>query len=131
MEIISKLIIIFGGMGLYMFGAISDAMYLLAVVIFLDFCTGTLKALYHKELNSTLSRNGIIRKIGMIVCIAVIYMIDTYMGSGTMFRDMAVNMFIVSEIISNLENLSKIDVLIPSYLKQLLSQYTLKPYNRT
>lgn len=112
-----------GGVFLYFFGNISEAMILLASLMFLDMITGTLKGAYQKKLNSTLSRNGIIKKIAMIIGIAVVFMLDKYMESGTLFRDLIVNMFIVTELISNLENLAQMNVIMPSFIKGMLEKY--------
>lgn len=112
-----------GGMLLYLFGNFTEAMYLLATVMMLDFSTGTLKGLYQRKLNSSVSRNGIIKKIGMIMGVAIAFMIDKHVGTGFLFRDLIVNMFIVTELISNLENLAEIGVIMPTFVKKFLEKY--------
>ena len=112
-----------GGVLLYLFGNFTEAMYLLATVMMLDFATGTLKGIYQKKLNSSVSRNGVIRKIGMIMGVAIMFMIDKHVGTGVLFRDLAVNMFIVTELISNLENLAEIGVIMPTFVKNFLEKY--------
>jgi len=111
---------ILGSLCLYIFGEPTQFMYILAYVIFLDFLTGTLKAMYLKKLNSAVSRNGILRKIGLFVSISAIHMFDLFMGSGNLFRDLLVNMFIVTELISIIENLSEIGIVIPKFVTKIL-----------
>ena len=83
-----------GAILLYMFGEPTQFMYILAYVILLDFMTGTLKAAYLRTMNSVTSRNGILKKIGMLFGISAIHMFDMFMGSGDLFRNLLVNMFI-------------------------------------
>ena len=122
-ENIRQVITLFGGFALYLFGNISDAMYLLATLIVLDFSTGLLKAAYQKRLNSTIGYNGILKKVGLLFCIVMANMIDLYLDSGTLIRDITINMFIVIEILSNLENLCCIDNLLPKFIRNILKEY--------
>jgi toxin secretion/phage lysis holin len=98
-------------------------MYLLGTLIFLDFCTGVLKATYQKKLNSKIGHMGILKKVGLLFCIVIAHMTDLYLNSGTLLRDITINMFIVMEILSNLENLSSIDRLFPRFLRNVIKEY--------
>ena len=122
-EYTRHLITIFGGVTLYLFGNITDAMILLSTLIVLDFSTGMLKAAYQKRLNSTIGYNGIIKKVGLLFCIVIAHLIDLYLDSGTLIRDITINMFIVIEILSNLENLCCIDNLFPKFIRDVLKKY--------
>jgi len=116
-------ITLFGGFMLYLFGGVTDAMLLLVTLIALDFTTGILKAIYKKKLNSTIGYNGIIKKIGLLFFIVIVHMIDLYLNSGDLIRDIIINMFIVMEILSNLENLCCIDKIVPKFIQKIIKEY--------
>lgn len=50
---------------------------ILIIVIVLDTIFGILRALKEKSLNSTIGIDGIIRKVGMLICILFLSLIDT------------------------------------------------------
>ncbi|MFR9193617.1 MAG: holin family protein [Anaerovoracaceae bacterium] len=99
---------------------ISETIILLAVIA-LDYFTGVLVAIMEKKINSTIGRRGILKKIGILVCIALCKIID-YMGiiDGIPISPMVGLFFIVNEGFSILENLSRLNVPIPAFLITLL-----------
>ncbi len=82
------------------------------VMIFIDIITGYLKAIKNKKINSSISRDGYVKKIGWIVAILLGFMMD-YMLNINSFLKGTVFVSITTEGMSIYENLSEIGVKLP------------------
>lgn len=92
--------------------------YVLLLLIVIDYLSGVLVALYEKTLRSSVGRNGILKKIGMIMCVVLCILVDSLQISGIpKLETLIILFFTINESISILENLSKIGVPLPSLLK--------------
>ena len=85
---------------------------LCSIFIFGDILTGYLKAFRFKKVNSSVSRDGYIKKIGWIIALLIGWAVDFFVG---------VNVFLIgtgiicvgTEAISVYENLGEIGVNVP------------------
>lgn len=85
---------------------------LCAIFIFTDVGTGYLKALKFKKLNSSISRDGYIKKIGWIVALILGWSVDYFIGVHVFLIGSAITC-LATEAISVYENLGEIGVKLP------------------
>lgn len=95
----------------------------LFVMIFLDYVTGIIVAVYEKKINSTIGRNGIFTKFGIMVCVVLCLAIDAIHFEGlTPLAPLVTLFFTLNEAFSILENLRKLNVPIPKFLIETLKE---------
>lgn len=94
------------------------AVMLCGVFIIADIITGYLKAWKNKDINSSISRDGFIKKLGWFVGIALGYIINIITGVNLMVL-LVTGVCMLTEFISVLENLSDIGVDIKGLKKYL------------
>lgn len=96
---------------------------LCAVFIFMDVLTGYLKALKLKKINSSISRDGYIKKIGWILALLLGFIVDIIIGINIFLIGSAV-VCIATEGISVYENLGEIGINLPfsKYFEKLKSK---------
>lgn len=85
---------------------------LCGLFVFMDVLTGYLKAFKYKKANSSISRDGYIKKIGWVVAILLGFLIDILIGVNIFLIGSAV-VCIATEGISIFENLGEIGVNVP------------------
>lgn len=105
----------------YLMGGIDALLTALMILIVLDYITGLLKALYNKELSSTIGYKGIIKKICIFIIIAVSVLIETNFNINGI-RNLTITFFAVNEALSLLENVGAMGIPLPKQLKEALSQ---------
>ena len=95
--------------------------------IFGDVLTGYLKALKFKKINSSISRDGYIKKIGWVIAILLGFLIDIFVQVNLFLIGSAV-VCISTEAISVYENLGEIGVKLPfkKYFEKLNKNTTQK-----
>lgn len=107
----------------YLFGKIDGLMYALLTVIIIDYITGVIYAVVSKELCSTTGFKGILKKVSILIIVAVSQVIDlNILSNSGILRSSVIAFYIVNESISILENTSKIGIPLPKNLKSILSQ---------
>ena len=105
----------------------------LFVFMVLDYSTGMISAWKNKILSSKIGVDGIIKKVGYMVLVVVAMGVDYLIWSGLtavnvpvpcqLWFGMLVSIWlIINEMISILENLGKIGVPIPEFLKKILGR---------
>lgn len=85
---------------------------LCAIFIFTDVLTGYLKGWKYKKLNSSISRDGYIKKIGWITALLLGFIVDTVIGIKVFLVGSAV-VCIATEGISVYENLGELGIKLP------------------
>ena len=96
---------------------------LLFIFLFLDYLTGVLVAIMEKKINSTIGRKGIFNKVGILICVILCNMIDLLEIDGlTSLVQLVSFFFVLNESFSILENLSKLNVPVPSFLISSLKE---------
>ena len=93
----------------------------LLVFIVLDYLSGVMRAIYTKKLSSKVGAKGIIKKIGYIVLIVVVEVLDILLKDNGYLRNIIIYMFIANEGISILENWSAMGIKVPDIIKDKFS----------
>lgn len=103
----------------YLFGDVKF-LHLLILLMSLDIFTGLTKAWKEKNLWSRKSMFGFARKIMVFVVIILANVVDQILGLGGAVTYGAVIFYIVNEGLSIIENLARLDVLVPKNLAEKL-----------
>ena len=93
----------------------------LLIFIILDYLSGVMRAIYTKKLSSKIGAKGIIKKIGYIVLIVVVEILDILLKDNGYLRNIIIYMFIANEGISILENWSAMGIKVPDIIKDKFS----------
>ena len=93
----------------------------LLIFIVLDYLSGIMRAIYTKKLSSKIGAKGIIKKIGYIVLIVVVEILDILLKDNGYLRNIIIYMFIANEGISILENWSAMGIKVPDIIKDRFS----------
>lgn len=91
-------------------------------VVVIDFITGILSAIKHKELNSKIGASGIINKIMYFLLISLGVLLDLVFNSDHVIRNVCCYFVIANEGISIIENMVKCGIPVPSIIKEKLEQ---------
>ncbi|KEF40106.1 toxin secretion/phage lysis holin [Schinkia azotoformans MEV2011] len=105
----------------YLVNGFGLAFAVLLGMMIIDYATGILAAIVNKNLNSSIGRNGFIRKMYIILLIGAIYLLGqavqglSYVGDGVTIA------YIVIEFISITENGGKLGVPMPTQVKKVIA----------
>lgn len=111
---------IFTGILSYLYGDMNGLLIALFVVIVLDYITGIAKALVLKKLSSEVGFKGILKKILILIVVALAHVVDNCVGSGETWRNIAIVFYISNEGISILENAVACGLPVPAKMKDIL-----------
>ncbi len=107
----------------YIFGGFDYPFISLMLVILLDYITGILKAIYKKNLNSSLGRKGIIKKFGYLFIVILATLFDRLINDQTMaIRTLVIYFFFSNEAISILENWGALGLPLPKRLYEVFEK---------
>ncbi len=98
---------------------------LLCGLIFLmcgDYVSGVVKGVYLKKLSSEIGFYGLLKKIMVLLVVAVANVIEGVLGNSIAIREIVLMFFIANESLSILENISAIGTIVPNCLRELLLQ---------
>lgn len=107
-------------------GGWSNGLRIFVILIFLDYVAGFLRAAKCGNLNSTVGFNGLIKKTGYFVILALFFQMGDWVGNtngqALFVRNLVVNIFIMNEAVSVLENLKHLgeDEYLPHGVVELL-----------
>lgn len=115
------------------FGIIVIPLIVLTLVMVIDYITGMAAAYVNAELSSRRGIKGIFKKLGYysLVCVGVTldYILSSGLaqiginnGTNILFGLIVTVWLIINELISILENLSRLDVPIPKFLKSVVER---------
>lgn len=105
----------------FMFGGFDIILMVLLSMIAIDYISGLLGALYTGTLSSEAGYKGIIKKVGMLLVVAVGHILGRSIGAHEI-RSMVIGFYITNEAISILENWGKVGLPLPKQIKDALSQ---------
>ena len=107
----------------FLLGDWTTGLNILATMMVLDFCTGLMKGIYYKRLDSKVGFKGVLKKFSIIIVIILANLGDTLIGNeDPIFKTMAIYFYIAIEGISLIENLKLIGVPIPDFITQFFNQ---------
>lgn len=107
---------------MWLLGGFDVALQVLFVMIVLDYLSGVLVGYKLGELSSKKGKEGIIKKIGILMCVIVAVLTDKVVGTDNLLRTAIIICFIGNEGISVLENATNLGVPIPKKLTDALLQ---------
>lgn len=119
---ISGIIAVFGGTVNYLWGGWDMALRTLLLFMLLDYILGVICGFQDKKLSSDTAFKGIIKKITMLIIVAVAVSVDNVVNAQGLIRGLALFYYIGTEGISILENGGKLGIPIPEKLKDALIQ---------
>ncbi len=107
----------------FMYGELDGLFYALIAMMSIDYISGVLTAVLNKRLSSAVGFRGLVKKIFMLLLVAVGHIIDAYViGSGAVVMGAVQLFFIANEGISILENSAALGLPVPQKLKSVLEQ---------
>ena len=109
------------GIMIKLLGGWDIALESLLTLTVLDFLTGVIVAIADKNLSSSLAFKGIAKKVGIYTLIAVVVAGGNALGQDNL-RGIVIAFFIVTEIISIVENWANFGLPIPPQLKNVLAE---------
>lgn len=104
----------------FLFGEFDIALQCLLVFIALDYISGIIKAYTNKELSSRIGFRGILKKVGVLIIIAVGVLVDRITGGSGAVRSLVIYYFVANEGLSIIENLGQAGLPIPKSIKSAL-----------
>ena len=118
---------------LYYLGIVAVPIIILIVAMIIDYVTGMLSAWLNSELSSKKGIKGIVKKVSYLALVAVAMIVDWLIFQGlqqinvdlhysVFFAVLVTVWLIINELISVLENLSRMGVPIPNFLKKLIDR---------
>jgi toxin secretion/phage lysis holin len=91
--------------------------YFVLALILLDIVTGLLASAVERKLNSNISFNGMIKKVGELVALVFVTLVDAYFQADGKITKLGVTMMVAYEGLSVIENFSRIGINL-SFLTQ-------------
>ena len=119
---ISVYIGIAGGIVAMLFGQWDTILWALAGLMALDYITGIIKAVYTRSVSSETGYKGILKKITILVIVALANITQVVTGGVVAVREMVIMFYIANEGISILENVAAVSQKMPPALKNILLQ---------
>lgn len=118
---------------MYYLGIIAVPIMVLIVAMVVDYITGMSAAWYNSELSSKKGIKGIVKKVSYLALVAVAMIVDWLICCGlqqinvdikysVFFAVLVAVWLIINELISTLENLSRMGVPIPNFLKKIINR---------
>lgn len=121
METIFKSIVAFSGAAIsYLWGGWSVLLGALLFFVVVDYITGVIASAVEGKLSSKVGLKGIAKKIFIFVMVAIAHIVDTVLGDGHLFRDMAIFFYMANELISITENGGRMGAPIPPSIQKLI-----------
>lgn len=104
----------------FLFGEFDIALQCLLVFIVLDYISGLIKAIINRELSSKIGLQGILKKVGFLIIVAVGVLVDRITGGSGTVRSLVIYYFVANEGLSIIENLGQAGLPIPKSIKNTL-----------
>lgn len=112
-----------GAVGGFLFGQLNGLFYAVIAMMAIDYITGVIVAVLDKKLSSEVGFRGLVKKLFILVLIAVAHIIDAQViGTGAALMTAVMLFFIANEGISILENAAALGLPIPKKLRDVLEQ---------
>jgi len=111
--------------GAYLVNALLDgwdvALEILLIVMFLDYLTGVVAAFKSKIVSSSVGYSGLVKKACIFIIIILAALMDRIISNENhIFRNCTALSFTVNDAISVLENVGRVGMKLPAFLKDAL-----------
>lgn len=104
----------------YLLGGWTPLLSMLAILVVADFVTGIIRGAYGVGLDSRISSKGVTKKIYIFLMVGLAHFVDVLIGSVDFVKNIALIFYIISEMISIIENVGAIGCPVPKKLKQVI-----------
>ena len=122
-RIIQSILALIGGFLGFLFGDLNGLFYALLLFIVMDYITGILSAIALKKVSSKIGSRGIVKKVFILIIVAVAHIIDVnIIGNGAVVMTAVECFYIANEGISILENAGKLGLPLPKKMVTILEQ---------
>lgn len=112
-----------GGFFTILFGKLDGLLFALIICIILDYITGVMAAVKERTLDSRTGAKGILKKIGILLIIIMVNVLDVHVFDGSgIIRNVVISFYIANEGISILENAGQLGIPLPKKLVKILNQ---------
>ena len=105
----------------WLYGELNGMLIALLVAIVTDYITGIIKGAVKKKLDSNVGFIGILRKVLILVMVALAHLLDEAVGTGDTWRNMIIAFYLSNEFLSIIENCSACGLPVPKGLKKFLA----------
>ena len=106
----------------WFFGGLDGFVKVLITLMVVDYITGILAAGVERKISSSIGFKGILRKIGMFSLVGVAHVLDDLLGDSQAFKAAVCLFYISNEGVSILENIDRLGIPIPKFLKDRFLQ---------
>jgi toxin secretion/phage lysis holin len=89
---------------------VGDALYYILGLIALDILTGLLASAKERKLNSKVNFDGMLKKIGELLALVFVSLIDSYFQVHGQITKLGVSMIVIYEGLSCIENFSRLGI---------------------
>jgi toxin secretion/phage lysis holin len=100
---------------------VGHPLYFILSLIAIDLLTGLLASAKERKLNSKVNFNGMIKKVGELVALVFITLVDSYFKASGQITKLGVSMIVIYEGLSIIENFSRIGINL-SWLTKFFDQ---------
>ena len=118
---------------MYYLGIVSIPIVMLIGAMIVDYATGVMAAWTNSELSSKRGVKGIVKKVGYLALVVAAMILDWLISQGlqqinldlhysVFFAVLVAVWLIINELISILENLSRMGIPIPNFLKKIINR---------
>ena len=118
---LSSVIAAAGGFLASFFGGIDKLMVTLITMIVIDYVTGVIRAVYKKQVSSTVGFKGIMKKLLMLMMVGLSVTLQNILPAGVPLREITILFFVANEGFSVLENASEL-IPLPEKIRTVLAQ---------
>ena len=112
----------FGTMANYLWGGVDVALKTLLLFMLFDYLTGLICATKDSCLSSAIGFNGILKKVVILIVVAVAFNLDNIINTDGLVRSLVIFFYVSMEGISILENAARMNVGVPDELRDKLLQ---------
>lgn len=106
----------------YLWGGADVALKTLLLFMLLDYLTGLICATKEKCLSSGIGFNGILKKVMILIVVAVAFNLDNIINTDGLVKSLVIFFYVGMEGISILENAARMNVGVPDELRDKLLQ---------
>ena len=112
-----------GGVVGFLFGQLNGLFWAVIALMAIDYVTGVIVAVLDKKLSSEVGFRGLVKKLFILVLIAVGHILDAHViGQGAAVMTAVMLFFAANEGISILENAAALGLPVPKKLRDVLEQ---------
>ena len=95
--------------------------YAVLFLIVFDVVTGLLVAGKERKLNSSINREGLLRKLGELLAVVFITFVDVYLNANGVITHTGVTLLVIYEVMSIVENFSRLGIDL-TYITQFFDE---------